>query len=220
VYGAIAGVARWAWGRLLCGSVLGPVQVFDGAEPISLPPREMDVLALLAGAANQTVPVERLIDALWPAGPPRTSVKSLQVRVHGLRRALGDADRVRYRYGGYVLVVGPAELDAAEFEQLAERGRAMVAEGRADQVRRRCAGRWRRPAWSPLARAVSCASSLTSLATTAKPLPASPARYTVPRLLTPMNPATIPATAIAVPARGGEPRCSGQVGRTGRTPGV
>jgi DNA-binding SARP family transcriptional activator len=109
--------------------VLGPLRVDSGGS-VGLAPREADLLALLACAANRAVPVEQLVDALWPDGPPPTAVKSVQVRVHGLRRALGDAGRVRYEYRGYRLVTSPGELDAAEFEALAAQGRSPAGDAR------------------------------------------------------------------------------------------
>jgi DNA-binding SARP family transcriptional activator/tetratricopeptide (TPR) repeat protein len=53
----------------------------------------------------------------------------LQVRVHELRRALGDPARVAYRQGGYALALAPGELDAAEFGRLVADGRAAATAG-------------------------------------------------------------------------------------------
>jgi DNA-binding SARP family transcriptional activator len=132
--------------------VLGPVQVIDGDGPLSLPPRELDLLAVLACMPNQALPTDCLVDVLWPAGPPRTCEKSLQVRVHGLRRALGDPGRIRrHQHRGYALVVGPAELDATEFEDMSARGRAMIADGRIEEgagILRQALAEWRSAAFA------------------------------------------------------------------------
>jgi DNA-binding SARP family transcriptional activator len=131
--------------------VLGPVHVVHSGGLVTLPPRELDLLAVLACMPNQVFPADCLVDALWPAGPPRTAAKSLQVRVHGLRRALGDAGRVLYQQRGYVLAVGPAELDAMEFEDLSARGHALITNGRTAEgaeVLRRALAQWRAAAFA------------------------------------------------------------------------
>jgi DNA-binding SARP family transcriptional activator len=130
---------------------LGPVEVVgdDGAVP--LPPRVLDLVAVLACRPNTVVPAAQLVDALWPSGPPPTSAKSLQVRVHELRQALGDPKRVGYQQQGYVLALGAGQLDAAEFERLMERGRAAVAArqvGEGAALIRDALALWRGPAFA------------------------------------------------------------------------
>jgi predicted ATPase/DNA-binding SARP family transcriptional activator len=63
------------------------------------------------------VPRERLVDALWGDRPPASAISSLQVYVHGLRRAVG-ADRLETRGNAYRVRVEPDELDVARFERL------------------------------------------------------------------------------------------------------
>jgi predicted ATPase/DNA-binding SARP family transcriptional activator len=90
-------------------------------------------LALLLLNANIVVSRDRLVDALWGADPPRSAVSSLQVYVHGLRRALG-ADRIERHGTGYRLLLDPAELDLARFDRLAERATAALDAGRASEA--------------------------------------------------------------------------------------
>jgi predicted ATPase/DNA-binding SARP family transcriptional activator len=69
--------------------------------------------------ANRVVPVDRIIDALWPDEPPANARHSVEVYVSGLRKLLG-ADRVERR-GGYLLRLAPGELDVEQFSILVER---------------------------------------------------------------------------------------------------
>jgi predicted ATPase/DNA-binding SARP family transcriptional activator len=73
---------------------------------------------------------DRLVDVLWGDEPPRSAVSSLQVYVHGLRRALG-AERIERHGTGYRLQLDPAELDLSRFERLVERAAGAFTAGRA-----------------------------------------------------------------------------------------
>jgi DNA-binding SARP family transcriptional activator len=79
------------------------------------------------------VTVEQLIDGLWREVPPASAVQSLQVYVHGLRRALG-AGRIETAGKGYRVVVDEDELDLDRFERLLERGRAALETGHTDDA--------------------------------------------------------------------------------------
>ena len=46
------------------------------------------MLAMLLLHANEVVSADRLLDALWPEGPPPSGAAALQVRVSQLRKAL------------------------------------------------------------------------------------------------------------------------------------
>jgi predicted ATPase/DNA-binding SARP family transcriptional activator len=111
--------------------VLGPIEAVGDDGPIPLgatKPRAL--LALLLLNANTVVSRDRLVDALWGADPPRSAVSSLQVYVHGLRRALG-AERIERHGTGYRLPLDPAELDLGRFERLVEQAAGALAAGRA-----------------------------------------------------------------------------------------
>lgn len=80
--------------------------------------------------ANQVVPSGQLTDELWP-GQPRAG-ESLQVRLSELRKAqrlAGEANRLVTRPPGYLLRLGPDELDALRFERLTAEGNVALAEG-------------------------------------------------------------------------------------------
>ena len=99
--------------------ILGPLEVVDDSgEPVELAgQKQRALLAVLLLRANQVVSTERLVDELWGEQAPRTATASLQNSISQLRKKLG-ADRVVTRPAGYVLRIGPEELDLARFEQL------------------------------------------------------------------------------------------------------
>ena len=106
-------------------ALLGPLVVHHSGHVLSLAgAKERGVLAFLLLRANETVPADRLIDALWPTDPPASARNSLQVRVSYLRKVLG-ADRIETLRNGYRLSVSPDELDLLRFRGLvASAGRA------------------------------------------------------------------------------------------------
>jgi len=98
------------------------------------------------------VTADQLIDGLWGEEPPASALQSLQVYVHGLRRALG-AERIETAGRGYRLVVGEDELDLDRFERTLERGRAALEAGRPDDAAddlREALAVWRGPALADL----------------------------------------------------------------------
>jgi DNA-binding SARP family transcriptional activator/DNA-binding beta-propeller fold protein YncE len=105
--------------------LLGPLEIADDAGVVPLAEgRQRGVLVFLLLHRNETVPSERLIDALWGERPPPTAAKVLQNQVSQLRRTLNDreGERLQTRGRGYALHVGPAELDLDRFEELAQAG--------------------------------------------------------------------------------------------------
>src|SRR5436190_13696840 len=94
-------------------SILGPLEVRADGRALALggvKPRA--VLAVLVLHANQPVSAERLALALWGEDAPAGAVKTVQVHVSRLRRALGDAGVLATTPAGYQLRVRPGERDA------------------------------------------------------------------------------------------------------------
>lgn len=94
------------------------------------------LLAMLAIHAGECVPVDRIIDELWPAQAAAPAVKRVQVNVLRLRRALAQvapdidpAAVVRTRSCGYSLDLDPDRIDAVRFARLVVRGRAELDAG-------------------------------------------------------------------------------------------
>jgi DNA-binding SARP family transcriptional activator len=78
--------------------------------------------------ANEVVSRDQLIDALWGERLPPSAAESLDAYVYRLRKLLGH-DRLPRERSGYLLRVGPGELDVDEFERLVARAGQMAANG-------------------------------------------------------------------------------------------
>jgi peptide/nickel transport system substrate-binding protein len=102
--------------------LLGPVEATIGGRPVSLgPKKQRGLLAMLALHPNETVSVDRLVDALWGDRPPATAQKMVQLYVSQLRRALAvDSARIVTQGRGYELRIDPDAVDVASFERLVE----------------------------------------------------------------------------------------------------
>jgi DNA-binding SARP family transcriptional activator len=112
--------------------VLGPVEATDGSHHIDLRSAKRRLfIAVLLSQANTVVSVDRLVDALWEADPPRTAADNVRLYVHHLRRALGDKQRIQHRPPGYLLAVHPQELDSDVFAACAAGGREALTRGQA-----------------------------------------------------------------------------------------
>jgi predicted ATPase/DNA-binding SARP family transcriptional activator len=130
-------------------SILGPLDVRADGRAVALAgvmPRGL--LAVLLLHANQAVSAERLALALWGEEAPAGAVRTVQVHVSRLRRALGDPDLVVTTPAGYRLRVRPGDLDAEDFERLVADGRRALADSHAEQagsLLREALGLWRGP---------------------------------------------------------------------------
>lgn len=128
--------------------ILGPLEVDREGRELPLRARQQRaLLALLLLHANEVVPVDEIIDELWPEAPPASAARSVHALVSRLRRLLeggqatpnGDEDEhgiLLTRAHGYVLRVAPDELDLHRFEALLSEGRSALAEGRPDAAAR------------------------------------------------------------------------------------
>ena len=122
--------------------ILGPLQAVgdDGLELALGGRMPRAVLALLLLRANEVVSSDQLVEELWAGAPPASGAKGLHVHVSRLRRALAaghsdsDGERLVSTAGGYVLRVGPEELDVQRCERLIGEGRSLLAAGRPDQA--------------------------------------------------------------------------------------
>jgi DNA-binding SARP family transcriptional activator len=129
--------------------ILGPVDVLDEGQPVSLPAgKPLTLLRVLLLNRNHVVSAETLVDELWGEEPPETAMKALQGHVSQLRKALG-AERLITKPPGYALRVEEGELDLDHFEQLARQGREHLAAGDAKAASRELESAlalWRGPA--------------------------------------------------------------------------
>jgi predicted ATPase/class 3 adenylate cyclase len=114
--------------------ILGPLEALAGSQPVALGgSKRRAVLAALLLHANETLSSERLIDELWGESPPANALKTLQVHVSRLRKAL-PADVLVTRGHGYELRLGPDDLDAQRFERLLDEGRGELAAERPERA--------------------------------------------------------------------------------------
>lgn len=134
--------------------ILGPVRAWSGDEPIEVGgPRQLTLLAFLVLHANRAVAGERLIEGVWGVNGSGAG-KRLSVAVARLRRALEPLadDGVSPLHtvdGGYMLALGPGDLDADRFEALVNDGLAALDVGAPDRAAERlreALDLWRGPA--------------------------------------------------------------------------
>jgi DNA-binding SARP family transcriptional activator len=132
--------------------ILGPLEVVEHGRALQLGgARQRTLLALLLTRANEVVSAHRLIDELWGAEPlPRTAANALQYHVSRLRKALAPSEAIVTQAPGYVIRVGPDELDLLRFEALVEEARRAPPELAAQRLREGL-GLWRGPALADLA---------------------------------------------------------------------
>jgi DNA-binding SARP family transcriptional activator len=103
--------------------VLGPVEFRRDGERVALGgPQQRRMLATLLGEAGRTVPIDRLVDAVWPDDPPEGARRTVMSYVSRLRSVLDDGMIVT-EGAGYRLEVEAQALDAFRFERLVERAR-------------------------------------------------------------------------------------------------
>ncbi|AUY53487.1 BTAD domain-containing putative transcriptional regulator [Streptomyces sp. CB01881] len=117
-------------------SVLGPLEVTIGGEPVPIGRRrQRAVLGLLLAARGRTVPVDRIVEAVWEGRPPAKPRSSLHVYVSHLRGVLEPARLPRTESRllvsspeGYALRLPEDAVDAWSFEAAVGRSRSVGAE--------------------------------------------------------------------------------------------
>jgi DNA-binding SARP family transcriptional activator len=111
--------------------LLGELElIVDGAQSALGGLRQRSVLAVLALHRESLVSAEGIAAALWPDEQPQTAIKTVQVYVTRLRRALGPYRlRLASTTAGYRLRLEPDELDLTRFERSVAKGRALASAG-------------------------------------------------------------------------------------------
>jgi DNA-binding SARP family transcriptional activator/tetratricopeptide (TPR) repeat protein len=86
--------------------LVGPLRVYVDGRRVADPPagRAASLLAMLAVDAGHLVPIDRIIDDLWPAGPPAKARENVASLVSRLRRLVGR-ERIEGNRSGYRLVL-------------------------------------------------------------------------------------------------------------------
>ncbi len=115
--------------------VLGPLSVDVADAPVPIRGRlKRALLADLALHPNQVLSIDRLVEDLWPASPPRDPGNTIQVHVGQLRRLLepergsrAPATLLVSEPTGYALRADKSSLDSLAFDAAVVRGRALAA---------------------------------------------------------------------------------------------
>jgi DNA-binding SARP family transcriptional activator len=117
--------------------ILGPLEVWSerGWTGISAA-KWRSLLACLLLRPGQLVSTDALIAELWGNTPPAKANNLVSIYVHRLRRLIGDSEGnvLVYRAPGYLLRVGPGDLDLQEFESLVAEGRRALAAGEPERA--------------------------------------------------------------------------------------
>lgn len=132
--------------------MLGPLEVWSAGEGWAAigAPKWRSLLGCLLLRPGQLVSTESLIFELWGDNPPAKANNLVSIYVHRLRRLIGDTEgqMLVYRAPGYLLRVGPGDLDLQEFERLVADGRSALAGNepeRAAALLSEALGLWRGP---------------------------------------------------------------------------
>jgi DNA-binding SARP family transcriptional activator len=108
--------------------VLGPLTLHVDGDAVDVPgARRRALLALLAVEGERGVGIDRLVDTLWPDGPPDKATAAVHSHVSRLRGHLGShAGRLERRDRGYRLRLEPFELDVDAARRLAREDPALA----------------------------------------------------------------------------------------------
>ena len=98
---------------------------------------------MLALHVGRPVPTDQLVSALWGDEPPPAVKNGLQGLVSKLRRALGSAELVGMRAGGYVLDLDPEAIDVHRYERLVADAMAAVEPQRTIELLAEAEQLWR-----------------------------------------------------------------------------
>ncbi|MCC6236843.1 MAG: winged helix-turn-helix domain-containing protein [Dehalococcoidia bacterium] len=138
--------------------LLGAFSVEFNGRPVTLSAggKSVAVLKFLAASGTQTVPRDRILDALWPEVPASVAASRLRSALHALRRVFADqggvqgtrgGEVVAYDHGQYLLFPGTllvTDVDlfedawarGQEYDRAGERGLAVASYERAERLYR------------------------------------------------------------------------------------
>jgi DNA-binding SARP family transcriptional activator len=112
--------------------LLGPADIVrdDGASTLG-PPKQRTAAVMLLVHANQPVSVNRLVDEVWPDGPPRSAVANIRTYLNRFRALCRESSTLSVRRctGGYALDAVPEVVDVDLFVTRTARGDAALEGG-------------------------------------------------------------------------------------------
>ncbi len=112
--------------------LLGPLLVRHRGIVVPVPPgKQRALLVALLLSAGRLVTVDELTEVLWGASPPPSARAALHNCVMRLRKSLADVgpSRITTQPDGYLIGVGPGELDVERFESSLTAGREAARAG-------------------------------------------------------------------------------------------
>ncbi|MFW6695685.1 AfsR/SARP family transcriptional regulator [Streptomyces sp. MAR4 CNX-425] len=109
--------------------VLGAVEVRTATRRPNLNGKQRSLLSLLLLRANESVPVPKIMDALWGSALPAAPDMRVRTLVSELRKKLREAPpgTLRTLPSSYTLRVAPGQLDLDRFSALVDRAHAALA---------------------------------------------------------------------------------------------
>ncbi|GIG88720.1 AfsR/SARP family transcriptional regulator [Plantactinospora endophytica] len=116
-------------------ALLGPVRVWRDGRPVRVHgARPRTLLTALLLEPNRSVSLDHLTELMWDGTPPASAIANLRTYATRLRTSLGGSpeagrSRLTTTSGGYLLRVGPDELDLQVFTERLRLGRAALAGG-------------------------------------------------------------------------------------------
>jgi predicted ATPase/DNA-binding SARP family transcriptional activator len=140
-------------GTGLAFGVLGPVEVRVHGQIVDVPAgRQRALLAALLLGDCRVVPLDRLVDALWPDGAVPSARNAVQTYVARLRRTLGP-DVLATRPPGYLLETSAADRDDRDFLRAVAAAERLAESAPAPALARleHALAAWRGPAWAEFA---------------------------------------------------------------------
>ena len=145
--------------------ILGPLEICDGAGELTVgTPRTRAILGILLTTPGQLVSIDRLIDELWPEGPPPDARTLIHSYVSKLRRMSGPvAKRLITRKPGYLLRVDDQELDLHRYEQLVADARKVEKPQDGAALLRRADELWHGPPFANVPATPAIAAAITKL---------------------------------------------------------
>ncbi|HEY0495211.1 MAG TPA: BTAD domain-containing putative transcriptional regulator [Kutzneria sp.] len=133
--------------------LLRPATARVGDSVVGLGPRQNRLLlAVLACEVNRLVPVDRLVEWVWPVDPPSTAAHAIRVGVSRLRARLAevggpdDEVAISTQGPGYLLRADPMRIDVHRFQRMIDEARAIADDGRRVQVLEQALALWTGPA--------------------------------------------------------------------------
>lgn len=127
--------------------LLGPVGIWAGEEFLGpATPQQRSVLAMLLLNAGRTVPLDRLMKAVWDQEPPATARNAVQGYISRLRRLIARVPGTELATSppGYRLVLDPGRVDLLRFRELVARAYASE-HGLASDLLRQALRLWHGP---------------------------------------------------------------------------